>query len=153
MSHTCSPIQLVGGCSLPRPNPRCVHSSDATYYTDIELDPRLLKKTIVPVKSSDIWVPSPNSISTACFLHPKYESSASTSKANGLSSIYGPVSMEGSSANTFVPPLPSPTMNAPTVINVWTKPYGTSHTMFPPSLRLYLSIRDHAYTLAAIPQA
>ena len=56
--------------------------------------------TLIPPisRSSNLWVPSSKCTSIACFLHAKYESSASsTYKANGseFSIQYGSGSMEG----------------------------------------------------------
>lgn len=58
----------------------------------------MILKTLTIDRSSNLWVPSSQCISIACFLHAKYESSeSSTFKANGseFSIKYGSGSMEG----------------------------------------------------------
>lgn len=88
---------------------------NAQYYTEISLGtPPQTFKVILdtgyvpflclrvlrssPRSSSNLWVPSTNCNSIACFLHAKYDSDASSShKANGSNFAiqYGSGSMEG----------------------------------------------------------
>ncbi|KAF9457020.1 aspartic peptidase A1 [Collybia nuda] len=72
---------------------------NAQYYTEIELgNPSQTFKVILDTGSSNLWIPSTKCTSIACFLHAKYDSSASsTYKPNGTSFEihYGSGSMEG----------------------------------------------------------
>jgi len=83
-----------GGHNVPLTN-----FMNAQYYTEISLgSPPQNFKVILDTGSSNLWVPSTKCTSIACFLHTKYDSSASsTYKANGseFSIHYGSGSMEG----------------------------------------------------------
>ena len=72
---------------------------NAQYFTEIQLGtPGQPFKVILDTGSSNLWVPSEDCSSLACFLHSKYShDSSSTYKANGSSfSIqYGSGAMEG----------------------------------------------------------
>lgn len=72
---------------------------NAQYFTEIQLGtPGQSFKVILDTGSSNLWVPSEDCSSLACFLHSKYaHDSSSTYKANGSSfSIqYGSGAMEG----------------------------------------------------------
>lgn len=72
---------------------------NAQYYTDISLGtPAQNFKVILDTGSSNLWVPSVDCGSLACFLHSKYDHSASSSyKPNGTEFAiqYGSGSLEG----------------------------------------------------------
>ncbi|KAG6917888.1 hypothetical protein DXG01_000497 [Tephrocybe rancida] len=87
-----------GGHNVPLTN-----FMNAQYYTEISIgEPAQTFKVILDTGSSNLWVPSTRCTSIACFLHTKYDSSASsTYKANGteFSIQYGSGSMEGFVSN------------------------------------------------------
>jgi saccharopepsin len=76
---------------------------NAQYFAEISLGtPPQSFKVILDTGSSNLWIPSSKCTSIACFLHSKYDSSASsTSKANGtgIEIRYGSGSMEGFVSN------------------------------------------------------
>ncbi|KIL70023.1 hypothetical protein M378DRAFT_68030 [Amanita muscaria Koide BX008] len=90
--------QITGGHGVPLTN-----FMNAQYFTEVTLgSPPQSFKVILDTGSSNLWVPSTKCTSIACFLHTKYDSSASsTYKPNGTSfSIhYGSGSMEGFVSN------------------------------------------------------
>jgi saccharopepsin len=88
------PIDITGGHSTPLTN-----YLNAQYYTEIGLGtPAQIFKVILDTGSSNLWVPSADCTSLACYLHTKYvHDDSSTYKANGseFEIRYGSGSMEG----------------------------------------------------------
>jgi len=93
--------ELKGGHGVPLTN-----FMNAQYFTEVTIgSPPQTFKVILDTGSSNLWVPSTKCTSIACFLHTKYDSSASsTYKANGseFSIQYGSGSMEGFVSNDLL---------------------------------------------------
>jgi saccharopepsin len=93
--------QIEGGHGVPLSN-----FMNAQYFTEISVGtPPQSFKVILDTGSSNLWVPSTKCMSIACFLHTKYDSSASsTYKANGseFEIKYGSGSMEGFVSNDLL---------------------------------------------------
>lgn len=79
---------------------------NAQYFTEIQLGtPGQAFKVILDTGSSNLWVPSKDCSSLACFLHTKYDHDSSlTYKANGSSFAiqYGSGAMEGYVSNDLL---------------------------------------------------
>jgi saccharopepsin len=93
--------EMKGGHSVPLSN-----FMNAQYFTEISIgNPPQTFKVILDTGSSNLWVPSVKCTSIACFLHTKYDATASsTYKANGsdFSIHYGSGSMEGFVSNDLL---------------------------------------------------
>lgn len=86
--------QITGGHDTPLTN-----YLNAQYYTEIQIGtPGQTFKVILDTGSSNLWVPSADCTSLACFLHSRYNhDDSSTYKANGTEFAirYGSGSLEG----------------------------------------------------------
>jgi len=93
--------ELKGGHGVPLAN-----FLNAQYFAEITLgEPPQTFKVVLDTGSSNLWIPSTQCGSIACFLHSKYDSSASsTYKQNGteFSIRYGSGAMEGFVSNDLL---------------------------------------------------
>ncbi|VEU21076.1 DEKNAAC101959 [Brettanomyces naardenensis] len=89
-----SEVEIAGGHDAPLTN-----YMNAQYFTEIQLGtPAQTFKVILDTGSANLWVPSNDCSSLACYLHTKYDHEQSSSyKANGtdFSIQYGSGSMKG----------------------------------------------------------